>query len=416
MVMAEFVQLKCGSVKQVSDPQFTCVDFPKSTDGAVAAIEGRAYPAVVTAAAATLGTVVRWMRPAHAPIISLSSRAAGDTAVTMTVALTTNVPVPANGKLLVTLSGAGISLSGSATISALVGFPAGSAAITGTSDGPFVLTVTFTASIAANTAIMFTIPGVKNPTNVQLALNNVAAAMTSDGGPVIAGFTVALGFYPAISARVTGTSCTILESDRVASKFAASAAFAFKTTVNGAMNAGSIITLFYPPGFFAPAGASGVSISGTGVSGTASASTPTAIAIVVTLNAAASINANTLVTVTVSSLNMGNPTADSPLGVLIATSSDTVLSAGAPSGRIGSQPTMLSFAIADTDRIAMKSSVSATFSFRTTVGGTINANGAITLFYPTRFFVAMEAHALMSLTAVLMALPLSLQSQQAPSF
>jgi hypothetical protein len=85
---------------------------------------------------------------------------------------------------------------------------------------------------------------------------------------------------------------------------------------------------------------------------------------------------------------MGAPAVDSPSGLRIVTSADTVASAGFSSGRIGSQATLTSFTIADGDRVANKANVAATFTFTASSGGATAAGGLITLLYPAAFFAS----------------------------
>jgi len=135
--------------------------------------------------------------------ITLSSNVKGATGVTMTVTLTPGVAVPSPGKILITLTGAGLSLANSGGAAVVFMSPAngayGTAALSGT--GPFVLTVTVNlngGTFPVGQPIAFFIPGFTNPSSPQAAVTNVAAAFTANDGTAIPGSSVT-GTYPAIS-------------------------------------------------------------------------------------------------------------------------------------------------------------------------------------------------------------------------
>ncbi|MFN9951750.1 MAG: hypothetical protein ACK55I_01530, partial [bacterium] len=65
------------------------------------------------------------------------------------------------------------------------------------------------------------------------------------------------------------------------------------------------------------------------------------------------------------------------------TDADVIASAGAASGTISSQPTSVTFDIAGGDRIATKTGVPVTLTFKTQTALAIN--GKITLNYPSGF-------------------------------
>jgi hypothetical protein len=140
--------------------------------------------------------------------VTLSSVIKATTGNTLTVSLTPAYITPPSGKLIVTLSGAGLGCSGCSVVfsSPATGASASAAVITGT---PPVMTVTLTAgTFSANAIIRFSVSGVTTPTAVQDALSNVASAVTSSTG-VIQGASDA-GTFPAIvDGSMTGPAITL---------------------------------------------------------------------------------------------------------------------------------------------------------------------------------------------------------------
>ena len=106
-----------------------------------------------------------------------------------------------------------------------------------------------------------------------------------------------------------------------------------------------------------------------GGSGTVGAA-PTSTSIVITVSSGAVV-ASSSVTVTLSGLIMGVASGGSSSGIAVATSADVIVSVGVESGVIGGQVSSGTFVIGDTDRVAGKTNVAATFSFTTTAGGAL---------------------------------------------
>ena len=131
----------------------------------------------------------------------------------MTVSLTPTFVTPSNGgKLIVTLSGSGLTCSGCAVafVSPASGASANAAVFSGTAPVR-VMTVTLTAgTFSANTPISFTVSGVTNPTAAQAALSNVASAVTSSTG-VIQGQSTT-GTFPAIFSAPAASPSIVLSS------------------------------------------------------------------------------------------------------------------------------------------------------------------------------------------------------------
>ena len=102
----------------------------------------------------------------NTPVLTLSNTAKQATGVIMSVTLTPVTAVANNGKIVITLAGAGLALanSGAAALTftaPAAGTPSGTATLSGA--GPYVLTIALGAVTAntylANAAITFTIPG-----------------------------------------------------------------------------------------------------------------------------------------------------------------------------------------------------------------------------------------------------------------
>ena len=146
---------------------------------------------------------------ANRPNITLSSTSIGDTNVTMTVVITPeSIIVPLNGKIIVFLAGAGITLS--ETSSLAFSSPSDAAGTFSMSSVPFdaagsfsmsshvVLIVSLTAgTFNAGSPIVFTITKVTNPSSPQSALSNIAAVVTTSDMIHICSSTA--GTFPAIN-------------------------------------------------------------------------------------------------------------------------------------------------------------------------------------------------------------------------
>jgi len=147
-------------------------------------------------AAGTFPAIVNGNMGVLAPTITLSNVIKSTAGCTMTVSLQPATAVPSNGKLVVTMRGAGLGCSGCSVVfsSPATGASASAAVISGT---PPVMAVTLTAgTFSANAIMRFTVSGVTTPAGVQDALSNVASAVTSSTG-VIQGASTA-GTFPAI--------------------------------------------------------------------------------------------------------------------------------------------------------------------------------------------------------------------------
>ena len=143
----------------------------------------------------TFPEIVNGHLGADKPAITLNSIVAGDPHVTMTVTFTpASIVVPPNGKIIISLTGAGLALSGS---SALVFTPPHSAAAGFASMTSQVLTVTLTAgTFNSGGSIDFTITEVINPTSPQSDSSSVVAVVEDGAGKRIGRSTE--GKYPEI--------------------------------------------------------------------------------------------------------------------------------------------------------------------------------------------------------------------------
>jgi hypothetical protein len=133
---------------------------------------------------------------ANRPNITLSSTSIGDTNVTMTVVITPeSIIVPLNGKIIVFLAGAGITLS---ETSSLAFSSPSDAAGTFSMSSHVVLIVSLTAgTFNAGSPIVFTITKVTNPSSPQSVLSNIAAVVTTSDMIPICSSTA--GTFPAIN-------------------------------------------------------------------------------------------------------------------------------------------------------------------------------------------------------------------------
>jgi hypothetical protein len=179
---------------------------------------------------------------------------------------------------------------------------------------------------------------------------------------------------------VTSPSFSISSSDRIARKSGVSVTVGFTPTKP--ISDGGTITVKYPHSFFAsnvtPTMSPGAS---TILNLTATFGSSTASSFVITI-AGASIPSYAF-TLTIQGLTIGAQTSGE-VAVTIESSSDTVPSAAVSSGQIFGQLAYLSFTMRFQDRIAMKSSVSVTLSFITSV--MLPPRSSITLNYPSGFF------------------------------
>jgi hypothetical protein len=127
----------------------------------------------------------------------------------MSITLTPVSTVPSNGKIIITLSGAGMSLANSTNATVVFiapssGNPAGTAALSASSGTDYVLTVSLSSgTFPGGQAITFVIPGFTNPSAAQNEITNVAAATTLNDGTTIVGSS-ATGSFPAIVPQWTG--------------------------------------------------------------------------------------------------------------------------------------------------------------------------------------------------------------------
>jgi hypothetical protein len=145
----------------------------------------------------TFPSIINGSMGTTSPAFTLSSLMAGKSGVVWSLAFTPVTTLNSNSRLVVTLSGspscgAGTSVSFSSPASGA----AGVASILNS-----ILTVTFTSGVfAANSAIVLSFGGVRNPMAPQAALTNVQAAVLDDSGVIVAASSS--GLFPYILSNV----------------------------------------------------------------------------------------------------------------------------------------------------------------------------------------------------------------------
>ena len=220
--------------------------FKLSSSSDTAMSAGLDAVGIAGTAVSTLGT--------NQPAITLSNAVRGATGVTMSVTLTPASAIPSNGKIVITLSGAGLAVVGAGTLTFTVGAtntPAGSATISAAG----VLTVTMTAgTFATGSALTFTIPGITNPTAVQAASTTVAAATTTSSGIVIDTSTTGTSVAIVVVSQVTGVTFVMTSAQRVPNAAAAAGTavvtVGFQLASAYAAAGANQITINFPTNFF----------------------------------------------------------------------------------------------------------------------------------------------------------------------
>jgi hypothetical protein len=141
------------------------------------------------------------------PAISLSNVAIGATQVTLSVAFTPTISAPSPGVLLISLSGStGFACVSNSALSFSSPPSGASGQVTSCSQvgGFYVISLTYNLGASLFSLVAFSFGSVSNPSNAQLRLSSVSAAMLNSGGTVIFGKSNQ-GTYPEI-ARTFGLS------------------------------------------------------------------------------------------------------------------------------------------------------------------------------------------------------------------
>jgi len=249
---------------------------------------------------------------------------------------------------------------------------------------------TFTASTA--TSIVITITGAVIPAGAafQITLAGMvmgAATAGSATGITVTTDTDTIASVGAASGGInqpTAVDLVIADGDRNYMKAAVAVRLDF--TTSKALATGGKITLNFPSGFFA-VGTTATAITADGSTTvstmTATFGASTATSIVIT-TAVAGIAAGTAFKITLAGMVMGAATAGSATGITVTTDTDTIASAGAPSGIINPAVTSVGFVIATAKRVPASTSAALTLSFKTT--SVFQIGGRITLTYPSGFF------------------------------
>jgi hypothetical protein len=219
--------------------------FKLSSSSDTAMSAGLDAVGIAGTAVSTLGT--------NQPAITLSNAVRGATGVTMSVTLTPASAIPSNGKIVITLSGAGLAVVGAGTLTFTA--PASGAAGTATISAAGVLTVTMTAgTFATGSALTFTIPGITNPIAVQAASTTVAAATTTSSGIVIDTSTTGTFVAIIVVSQVTGVTFVMTSAQRVPNAAAAAGTavvtVGFQLASSYAAAGANQITINFPTNFF----------------------------------------------------------------------------------------------------------------------------------------------------------------------
>lgn len=309
--------------------------------------------------------------------ISASDRIAIRSSVPVTIGFAATNPLPVGSSI---------------TLNYPSGFFASGVAVAFNSSS--VAGLTGVCSVTTATQIVITTGGATIPNSaIVITISGFTMGLVTSGS---VGVTIHTSTDPAASeavssgsivGQVSDVSFEIQSSDRIARRASVSITIGFKFVT--AIPVGGTITLKYPAGFFASLVTPSAITAGTSsvpqLTGTCSATTADSVVIT---TASTPISVDTLITgvgffVTIAGFQMG-AVAASTLGVNVRTSSDTEPSANILSGAILGQVADLSFSISSSHRIASKTNVPITLSFK--LSTLVPSGGKITLNYPTSFF------------------------------
>jgi alpha-tubulin suppressor-like RCC1 family protein len=321
-----------------------------------------------------------WIRDFGFSIAS-SDRVLTKSSVPVTLAFIPTTPISPGGTITLTYTSNFFVSSVTPFVAAGASSVAGLMATCGVTTATSVVITTSGATIGSTlftvTISGFQLGGVTAGGNISIIFQTNGQLYTTSSVPtgVIGGQVFLSSFQCVLSPPLTGVSC-----DAIAQ---------FKTSAGGALAVGSTITVNYPSNYF------GIrdnfdtltgSISTAGVALTP-ISTPGVSSIVITTTAA-SITGNTVVTITLLGLKAKDSTPSAGGPVSIQTSSDPIVSNVAQLGYIGYLVSLSgeSFKLSNSDRVAGKTGVSATFSFKTSLGGEIVEGSTISFFWRDGFF------------------------------
>ena len=313
--------------------------------------------------------------------IASSDRVMNKSSVPVTLAFTPTTPIPSGGTITLTYPSNFFASSITPIVAAAASSVAGLTATCGATTATSVVITTSGATIGTSvftvTISGFTLGNVTAGGNVSIIFQTNGQVYTTSSVPSggIGGQVLLSSFQCVFSPPLLSVQCNAIG--------------VFKTSAGGALAVGSTITLNYPSGYF------DTSITPTGSISTAGvALTPIsacgATSIVIT-TAGASITSNTAVTVTLSGLKAGIASPGGPL--TIQTSSDPIASISAQLSYIGVSVSLPGepFKLAKIDRVAGKTGVSATFSFKSSAGGEIGDASIIRLAWRDAFFATTSS-------------------------
>jgi hypothetical protein len=329
------------------------------------------------------------------PAVTLSSAVRGAGGVTMTVTLTPAVTIPSDGRIVITLSGAGLAVASPGTLTFTVGGAGGAGTATISATG--VLTVTMTAgTFIGGAALVFSIPGITNPTLTQDAQTIIAAATIASIG-VNADFIIGAsntGSFVAIVAsgplgRIGGVTFVMTSAQRTPNAAASAAAVVtvgFKLATAYAAAGADQITINFPSNFFLTSTPTVSCTGGTGLTATVAYAANSQFVLTTTTTAWDT----TAKVCTFSQVATGAATLGSA-AVTVQSTQDQASSPAVASGALGGQVTGVTFAMTSAQRVPNAAAVA--FTAVVTVGfqlGTafaaVGAN-QITITFPTSFFL-----------------------------
>jgi hypothetical protein len=285
-----------------------------------AATTNSAGTLIDTTTSGTFVAIVTNTLGASMPAITLSSDNSGASSVIMTVSLTPAVTIPATGRIVITLSGAGLAVASPGTLTFTTGGVGGVGSATISAAG--VLTVVMTSgAFTGGAALAFTIPGITNPTAAQIASATIAAATMNNAG--VLGGASDTGTFVAIITPVTQLTFTSITSGGVAGA-AMNPVIVFqpKTTVP----MGQTIILTMPAGYFLGSVSSITSSVATLTATSTPAATATSTTIVLTTGVVAT--GTSAITMTLTGLTLGGARAIVTGGFALSTSAEPTLTAG----------------------------------------------------------------------------------------
>jgi hypothetical protein len=232
------------------------------------------------------------------------------------------------------------------------------------------------ATLTSRSTISITLSGVIVGTLAQSSTLGIFVSTNADNSSTFGALSGDIGD------QVLNVFFQITSSDRRSGKTGCAATVSFTTSSGGMIFSDGSITIRFPLGFFASTTTPKAAISG-GVLGTVLFADSVSICISLRNS---SISSGVSVSVTLLGITMGNRTLGTDSNITVMTSADMNPSNAFSSGGIYNKVQVHTFDIAKNDRVARKRNVTASFSFTSTVQGTLKPNSSIILNYPAGFF------------------------------